>query len=302
MDFQSLCAAYLTFLSQRSSYANTVRLHRQFFSTWHDHPTKADILTWHRDHSATPGHANKGLAFLKAMYNWAINDPRPKWTQANPAAGIRRYKPNARERAMASYELRTLLQSLDFVTPKFAAFLIVLLTTGCRMGEARKMRWEHVDLVNGCWLKPTTKNGKPQRIPLPRQACQALQKVQRESFFVFTGHYGNGWSRAAAEKSWLLFRKVLRLDDVTLHDFRRTVASRLYAQEKDLMLVKACLNHYDGSATGVYVRLQFDMLATALQKHADSLYGLVSHIPASFPVNEHDQKDRLVDQVNGILA
>lgn len=271
ITFPQLCAAYLAFLGSKSSYRHQVRLYKQYFSNWRDHPSRPVIRDWHLSLSQTPVHANRGLAFLKSAYNYAINTG--KWTSENPASGIRRHKTYSRERVIVGYELTTLIRSLDFASSKFAAFLTVLLTTGCRMGEARKMAWEHVDLVNGCWLKPTTKNGKPQRIPLPRQACQALRRLPKVSAYMFPGHYGQPWSGAGVEKAWGQFRKILRLDDVTLHDFRRTVASRLYAQERDLMLVKACLNHYDGSATAVYVRLQYDQLAQALQRHADSLFG-----------------------------
>jgi integrase len=88
------------------------------------------------------------------------------------------------------------------------------------------------------------------------------------------GLYGHCWSRAGAEKSWWQVRAALGLSDVWLHDFRRTVATRLYEAEGDELLVKACLNHYDGRPIAVYVRLNFDRLARALQAQADRLFGL----------------------------
>jgi integrase len=274
MTFSQLCAAYLAYLAKKSTYKAYVRLHEQYFKVWTAHPSRQEIRSWHISVQETPCHANKGMGFLRAMYNWAINEG--KWEGENPAASLHRHKTQARDRVMASFELKTLLQALDFTAPKFAGFLTVLLTTACRMSEARYMKWEHIDLIHGVWFKPTTKNGRSQRLPLPRQACEAITALPREGQYVFPGHYGQCWSRAGVEKTWGQFRKLLRMDDVTLHDFRRTVASRLYAQEKDLMLVKACLNHYDGSPTAVYVRLQYDRLAEALQLQADTLFALAA--------------------------
>jgi integrase len=147
------------------------------------------------------------------------------------------------------------------------------------MSEARMMKWAHLDLVQGIWFKPTTKNGMSQRIPLTRQAITAIEAMPREGDYVFMGLYGRCWSRCAAEKAWGIFRKGPGLQDLTLHDIRRTVGSRVYEQTKDVMLVKAILNHRPNSITEIYMRTQHKRIAAALQDYADALWALRKEVP-----------------------
>jgi integrase len=115
-------------------------------------------------------------------------------------------------------------------------------------------------------------------VPLARQAIAELESLRRETPYVFAGLYGRPWSRCAAEKAWGLLRRE-SLDTVTLHDIRRTVGSRVYRMTKDMQLVKAVLNHKPNSITDIYVRLNYQYVAEALQAHADVLWSLKQEVP-----------------------
>lgn len=271
LTFAELNQQYLVFLSRRSSGGFYRRLYEQYFSGWTEHPQRMQIRQWHLSRDGTPSQANKGLGYLKAMYNWGIN---AGLVTDNPASGLRRHKTYSRDRVLDQRELTMLLRGLELLPAKMSAFLLLLLCTGCRGGEARTLRWDQLDLEFRIWAKSKTKNGRTQRMPVPRQAIERIAALPRVSDYVFPGHYGRPWSMAGVEKAWAVYRQALRLD-VKLHDFRRTFATRLYHQTNgDLYLVKAALNHYDGSPTAVYVRLNFDHLAEAVQAHANSLEGL----------------------------
>jgi integrase len=205
------------------------------------------------------------------MYSWAIQ--QELWPDENPTKGIKRYRTYSRDRVIADSELVRLRTALPLLSPKLRAFIILLFCTACRMGEACRAKWEHLDLEAGRWIKPTTKNGRSHTLPLARHAVIALKALPREGEYVFAGFYGRPWSRAAAEKAWGRLRIGLGMKDMVLHDIRRSVASRLYEHERDPFLVKAILNHYDGSALAVYIRLQYDRIAAALQAHADRIFG-----------------------------
>ncbi len=297
MTFQQLAGSYLAkHLSKKSSHSYYVRLFTQYFAGWTEHPSRFEIRAWHLAHAETPTHSNKALGFLKAMYGWAQNtgDVTGKaalWGDDNPARGVRRHSTNSRERVLSDTELVQLFTFLDFTYQKLSTFITILLCTGCRMSEARTMKWSHVDLLQGYWFKPMTKNGMSQRIPLTRQAIAALEAMKREGDYVFMGIYDRCWSRCGAEKAWSKFRKGPGLDDLTLHDFRRTVASRIYEQTKDEKLIKAIINHRDSSMSGVYIRMQYKRIAEALQAHADAVWVLhkevsyVSPLSASQPMS-----------------
>jgi integrase len=284
MTFFELNEQYLHgYLKAHASYGFYCRLYRQYFSGWCEHPTKKQIRDWHRAHNPTPAHANKGLGYLKAMYNWAINEDL--WNVENPAAGIRRHPQHSRERTVSARELSLLLNALDFMPWKFRTLLLMLLLTGCRLSEACTARWEHLDLDAGSWYKPKTKNGRPQRVPISRQLATTLRQLPRSGPYLFAGLYDRHYSRAGAEKAWWSVRDLLGLgrkdNAVRLHDFRRTVATRLHEQGEPELLIKSVLNHHveATNVTAVYIRPSFDRQAAALQTYADRLYALIQEVP-----------------------
>lgn len=273
-------------LQGKSTHTEFCHIYRQHFASWTCHPSRPIIRQWHVNHASTPGRTNKSLGYLRAMYNWAIN--QELWDDENPTAGIKRHRTFSRERTMTQEEVRLIMNSLPFLWEPFAGILTVLMTTGCRLGEAVAMEWGSIDLDVGSWLKKHTKNGKPQRVPLPRQTCLALAAVPRKKDcpYVFVGQYNQHMRAESPWKMWNVVRRnqwnrgdrwpALRMTDVTLHDIRRTVASRLLEQGEPDRVIKAILNHHQSDVTSVYARASFDVQARALQKHADGLWGLVN--------------------------
>jgi integrase len=118
-----------------------------------------------------------------------------------------------------------LLWALSTATPRDRAFFTVCLFTGARGGEVRHMEWQHVNLERRIWFKPTSKNGKPHRIPFPRQVVEALAALPREGRWVFLGTAGEPISPDTPRKTWRAFREVAGLPDVTIHDLRRSAAT-----------------------------------------------------------------------------
>jgi hypothetical protein len=81
-----------------------------------------------------------------------------------------------------------------------------------------------------------------------------------------------------AEKAWRKVARDMGLKDLRLHDFRRTVASRVYEHTKDLKLCKAILNHFDSDVTSIYVRLNYDYIARELQANADRFWAIKQEV------------------------
>lgn len=268
LTLQEMLNRYLEHhLSRKPSYAYARRMVRQHFRDWQQHPTQDDLREWHASRSSTPIHANKALILLGSAYNWARR--QHIWDGDNPARGITRYPSQSRERVMSYRELSMLRDSLPLLPAKYAAYLSVLVYTGCRMSEARVMRW--IDLEDdGRWTKGRTKNGRAHVSFLPPVAMQRVQALPRLGEFVFPGFYGRPLSRAGAEKAWCEFRPLMGLQGIWLHDFRRTIATYLYTElGVDELGVKAVLGHYDKGPIAHYVRLNFDFLARTLLRYAD---------------------------------
>ena len=136
------------------------------------------------------------------------------------------------------------------------------------------MRPEEINLTTGAWLQPKTKNGKPHTTYLPRQGREALAQLPHSHDYYFDGQVGQCYSLTGAEKAWQKARGMLGLQDVRLHDFRRTFATHLYMATKDDFLVKRCLYHTNPSVTAIYVRISQEEVAAAMQAQADRFWAL----------------------------
>jgi integrase len=69
------------------------------------------------------------------------------------------------------------------------------------------------------------------------------------------------------EKIWQRVRKSAGIEDVRLHDLRRTVGSWLAQSGNSLHLIGRVLNHSSQSTTAVYARFAQDHIHEALEKH-----------------------------------
>jgi integrase len=142
MTFQEVLLGFIEYSRVKACYRTYCRLRDQYFLDWMEHPTFAQIEDWHRGLAHVPHHSNKGLSMLKAMFTWAMR--RGHYPGPNPATGVKRHPTHSRERVMTSQEIALLLNTLDMLPQKISTILLVLLLTGCRLGEAREMQWVHL--------------------------------------------------------------------------------------------------------------------------------------------------------------
>ena len=162
-------------------------------------------------------------------------------------------------------------------------FFLTCLLTGCRGGEARAMRWADLNLAQGVWSKPTTKTGTPHQVPLPPALVGMLASFPRTEEWVFGSprRYGGPLKKSTSFHNWRRIRERAGLDDVTIHDLRRTCASFLAISGENIAVISKVLNHTTLANTAIYARLNQAPVRAALNKHADTLLGM-----GSAPVTE----------------
>jgi integrase len=155
------------------------------------------------------------------------------------------------------------------------AFMLILLT-GLRKGEALALRWEHVDFDNRLLRIPDTKSGGGRSVPLTDAAVQLLEGLPRATGpFVFPGRYsGKHLSISSVNRAWRRVRKAANVEDVTIHDLRRSVGSWLAMQGVGLPIIGAILGHASPAATAIYARLQPGAGRQALDRYSEMLTGL----------------------------
>ena len=71
------------------------------------------------------------------------------------------------------------------------------------------------------------------------------------------------------------------IDDVRLHDLRRTVGSWLAQAGNSLHLIGRVLNHSNASTTQVYARFGEDTVRTALEQHGERIMGAAGLVPTA---------------------
>jgi integrase len=179
------------------------------------------------------------------------------------------------------HELPQLFEALqEEPNPYVKTAFVVSLLTGARRGEVLAMRWADVDFQQVVWRIPQTKANRPHYLPLPQPVVAILQALPRLEGrpFVFPGRDGKGHLVNIA-KAWTRIRARAGLEDVRIHDLRRTLGSWLAASGANLSLIGKALTHSQVSTTAVYARLHLDPVRTALEANAQRMLALVNYNP-----------------------
>lgn len=272
-----VCRLYaLHHLKRRPSRRQFDGIFRQFFVPWKERlltsVSRKEVRAWYLGLSHIPSHANKALTFLRSVFNWALDLELIHC--ANPTLRIRRYPEPPRERYLKEEEAQRFLQGLSTLPPKQHAYLLLVLLTGARKSEARQMRWQDIDETARLWRKPRTKNGRPHLIPLPTQALETIQRLPRQGPWVFAGMTGGPWCAATVDKFWAVARRRWGLDDISIHDLRRSCGSFLASHGENLPTIQNVLGHNSLAPTSIYARLNTKAVDRALQAQADRLFSL----------------------------
>jgi integrase len=203
--------------------------------------------------------ANSVRASLSELFTWTA---KAGHIESNPVAYTNRATENgARERVLSDDEIATIWNAADD-GGDYAAMLKLLLLTGARRDEIARLRWSEIDLDAAIISLPgaRTKNGRPHTIPLVPQAVAILKSRPRQEGRDFVlGTNGHGFvdfsgARADFDQRLNEFSsgKVIT-QRWTLHDFRRTISTRLHGAPFSIPphVVEALLGHVSGHRSGV---------------------------------------------------
>ena len=141
---------------------------------------------------------------------------------------------------------------VDWVKP----FMLLMLYTGIRNGDARLMRWESIDLnpfnanIRFTPSKTEHKDPSPITVPMPQPLVEVLklwheQCGKPQSGYLFTNpDTGKPYSKKAEQKPWQKIKKLAGIgDNVKLYSLRHTYISRLIVQGTDLLTVAKLAGH-----------------------------------------------------------
>lgn len=225
---------------------------------------KADVVKLHGDVAKKRGKttANRVLSLVKKLYNHAIEQER---LQANPAATVKKFREESRERFIQGDELPKFFAALNaFDNQDAADFWRICLFTGARQANVLAMKWGEIDFTDKVWTIPKTKSQKSQRVPLVDAAIQVLEGRRNRSEFVFASHSKTGHITRPG-KAWERLLKEAGIENLTMHDLRRSLGSYQAAAGVSELIIGKTLGHAAGSrATSVYARLNLDPVRDAV--------------------------------------
>jgi len=84
-----------------------------------------------------------------------------------------------------------------------------------------------LDMEEGTWLIPTTKQGKPHKAVLPTAAIKLLDIRKTDSDLVFPGRLeGKAITSGGYRKAWLRVLDLAEINNLTVHDLRSVHATQ----------------------------------------------------------------------------
>ena len=149
------------------------------------------------------------------------------------------------------------------------------LLTGARRSNVMAMHWNEVNLERRTWTIPGTKAkaGDNITVPLTDAALEVLQaraEANGMQGWVFPGP-GKTGHLVEPKKGWQRLLRRAGIEDLRLHDLRRSLASFQIDAGVSLAIIGKGLGHHSQQTTAVYARLAQDPVADAWQKGTDAI-------------------------------
>ncbi len=200
--------------------------------------------------------ANRVLALTSSIFGWAIS--AGLW-ESNPAIGVKRNKENSRDRFLQSDELPRFFKALaEEENQAIRGYILISLLTGARRSNVLSMKWADINFERAEWRIEETKNGIPQTVALSPEAAEILRsRLSENDVFVFPG-IGKHGHLAEPTKGWKRILKRAGIEDLRIHDLRRTLGSWQAKTGASLAIIGKSLNHKNQNTTAIYAQLDLD--------------------------------------------
>lgn len=213
-----------------------------------------------------PRQASTTRLFLSGLFAWAVGrgyaDDNPVEKVPVPSKAV------ARDRVLSDPELALIWRAADAAGYPFGQIVKLLMLTGQRKAEISDGRWSEIDMAAGLWSLPPArvKNKRAHTFPLPAPALAILEGLPRievgqgkdrtlsDLIFTTTGETSvSGFTRAFTNlnKAIAAQNGGKPLPHWTLHDLRRTAATRMGDLGVLPHVIEAVLNHISGHKAGV---------------------------------------------------
>jgi integrase len=257
-DVRGIAATYLTTWKQRK--IGSIR--QQDVRELHDDLGK-------KGHRVT---ANRVVQFLRTLYNWASEHG---WRGVNPVHNIKFFPEARREEFLQPDQVSRLLRALKKEpNADLRDFVKIALFTGARRGDVFSARWENINLDTATWRVPKPKTrgreSKPYNVTLAPDVVKLLKARRNDSVWVFPSHGATG-HLVNLKKPWQRLLKRAEIQNIRMHDLRRTLGSWQATAGASLPIIGASLGHTSQAATSIYAKLQLDAVRDSVTQATDAM-------------------------------
>jgi len=279
ITFGELFSEYMERYSKphKKSWEFDEREVNKFLSHWFSRKistiTKQEIAKLHDRLGKENGlyQANRVLERIRAIFNKAIEWG---WEGTNPSLGIKKFREKARDRFLQADELTRFHTALAQEPNETARdYILMSMLTGARKSNVLAMRWDEINWQRAEWRIAETKNGEPVIVPLLPAAIDILQRRRNGTNkpWVFpsartSGHF------ADPKKAWQRLVKAAKIDDLRIHDIRRTLGSYQAITGASLTVIGKSLGHKSQQATAIYSRLDLDPVRQSLMRATEVMF------------------------------
>ncbi|MGZ8942638.1 MAG: tyrosine-type recombinase/integrase [Methylobacter sp.] len=217
-----------------------------------------------------PTTANRVIAMASSLFSYAAE--RKLFKGANPAHGIKKFPETKRDRFLQSDELPAFFEALaEEPNDTLRDYFLISLLTGARRSNVQEMQWNQINLDRAEWRIPTTKNGEPQTVTLtPEAVTILLTRLGCDPVWVFPGTGATGHI-VEPKKAWQRVLDRAGIDNLRIHDLRRTLGSWQAKTGASLAIVGKSLNHKSPSTTAIYARLDLDPVRESVERATSAM-------------------------------
>lgn len=241
-----------------------------------------------------PATVNRGLAFLKSMYNRAI-----EWEEINTSP-MKKVKLDKEPKGRCNFlEKEEIPKLLDNCAEHLRAIVLVAINTGMRRTEILNLKWRDVDFRRDLINLFDTKNGETREVPMNEVVKKILIGIPKhpESPYIFC-HHGDkfdGKPYKDVKKSFFTALKkagIIREVKFRFHDLRHTAASHLVMNGVDLKTVQEILGHKSFEMTLRYAHLSPGHKKKAVDRLGELMTQKKQKISKTEPVEQISLSDK----------
>jgi integrase len=190
------------------------------------------------------------LKDIRTFFNWCV----PRYIAHSPCAGLKMAPQPSRNRILSDAELKAVWNACEGT---YGTIVKLLIITGQRKHEITTLKWDQITDTTITIPAHIAKNGREHTFPLGDLAKSLLPDksngwmfTQTDNDECYNGHnfHYHRLLEASGTKGW------------TLHDLRRTFATKLASLHTPIHVTEKLLNHVSGShggIVGVYQKFQY---------------------------------------------